>query len=72
MDTSIRVIPALIIGIVLACTPVIVGAETPRDSTWVMTFDHDFYNWATPHEDTFTFPPLTEQFAQVLLHYTIE
>ena len=72
MDTNTRVMLTLIIGAVLARTAVNVGAQAPRDSTWVMTFDHDFYNWATPHEDNFTFPPLTERFAQVLLHYTIE
>ncbi len=41
-------------------------------ATWITTFDHDFYNWATPHEDTFQFPPLEEQYEQVLLYYTIE
>ncbi|MFQ6105334.1 MAG: peptide-N-glycosidase F-related protein [Candidatus Glassbacteria bacterium] len=41
------------------------------DTTWVRTFDHDFYNWATAHIDTFTFPDTTVHFKKVLLFYTI-
>jgi hypothetical protein len=43
-----------------------------RASVWVTTFDHDFYNWATPHDQTFAFPPLAEEYTQVLLHHAIE
>jgi len=43
----------------------------PGDTTWVRTFDHDFYNWATAHEQTFTFPDSSIDWRQILLHYTI-
>jgi hypothetical protein len=65
-----RTVPATVIIVTLCALPA--GAGTKQGSTWVMTFDHDFYNWATPHEQTFVFPPLSESYSQVLLHYTIE
>jgi len=41
------------------------------DTTWVRTFDHDFYNWATSHVDTFSFPPSTEPFNKIVIFYRI-
>lgn len=72
MKVSTRVILPLVVVAIIGIPATHAVAQNRLDSTWVMTFDHDFYNWATPHVDTFTFPPLTEQFSQVLLHYTIE
>jgi len=43
-----------------------------RDTTWVMTFDHDFYNWATPHVQTFEFPSGGQAWSQIVVFYTIE
>lgn len=58
--------------VVLAALAASASAGDREDNLWITTFDHDFYNWATPHVDTFTFPPETDRFAQILLHYTIE
>jgi len=66
MRTSVPLVVALAVAV---AAPALASA---RDSVWVLTFDHDFYNWADPHEATFEFPPLTHEFSQVLLHYTIE
>jgi hypothetical protein len=44
----------------------------PGDTTWVRTFDHDFYNWATPHYQTFTFPDDPSMWESIRLFYTIE
>ena len=44
---------------------------TRPDTTWITTYDHDFYNWATPHVETFEFPPEWMQWSQILLEYTI-
>lgn len=41
------------------------------DTTWVRTFDHDFYNWATAHIDTFSFPDDLTRFGKIVLFYTI-
>ncbi len=62
--TSLLIIP----GLLILATARPVAAQ----ATWITTFDHDFYNWATAHEDTFQFPPLDEQYEQVLLYYTSE
>ncbi len=52
-------------------SPGTLGA-TPADTTWVTTFDHDFYNWATPHVETFEFPPAGSLWSEILLYYEIE
>jgi len=70
MKALIHAVPVALVVMSLCTAPA--GAGEKRDSTWVITFDHDFYNWATPHVETFTFPPLDEPFSRVLLHYTIE
>ncbi len=43
----------------------------PGDITHVLTFDHDFYNWADPHVQTFQFPDSSLEFSQITLYYTI-
>jgi len=43
----------------------------PGDTTWVRTYDHDFYNWATAHRDTFELPDTLVSYKKVLLYYTI-
>ncbi|MCP4547630.1 MAG: T9SS type A sorting domain-containing protein [bacterium] len=42
-----------------------------QDTTWVMTFDEEFVNWATPHTQEFTFPSNPERYSEVLLYITI-
>ncbi|MBP6874641.1 MAG: hypothetical protein KBD56_01070 [Candidatus Eisenbacteria bacterium] len=59
-----------IVAILLACGVPCALAEV-GDTTWVTTFDHDFYNWADPHVQTFQFPP-PGNWAQILLYYRIE
>jgi hypothetical protein len=43
----------------------------PGDTTWVQTFQDDFYNWATPHYDTFPFPEDPAFYQKVVVFYTI-
>jgi hypothetical protein len=60
-------------GFVLAASlPAAASAATAVDTTWVRTFDHDFYNWATPHVQTFMFPDSGLRCRQVLMRYRIE
>ncbi|MDM7914317.1 MAG: peptide-N-glycosidase F-related protein [Candidatus Eisenbacteria bacterium] len=47
------------------------AAAAPGDTTWVRTFDQDFYNWAEPHVRTFTLPGLELLCDKVLLFYQI-
>jgi hypothetical protein len=47
------------------------AGAAPGDTTWVRTFDHDFYNWATPHEQTFEFPDTSVGYGRILLRYRI-
>jgi hypothetical protein len=49
------------------------ATATPGDTTWVRTFDHRFYNWASAEVDTFTFPTLSlYRFNKIVLFYRIE
>jgi hypothetical protein len=41
------------------------------DTTWVRTFNKDFYNWATAHVDTFTLPESVEIYSKIVIFYTI-
>lgn len=41
------------------------------DTTWVRTYDHDFYNWATAHVDTFAFPDTTVSYKKIMMFYRI-
>jgi hypothetical protein len=65
------VLLSLVLVLALGAGEVVAAGER-GDPVVVLTFDHDFYNWATPHEQTFNFPPLDEAYEQVLLYYTIE
>jgi hypothetical protein len=48
------------------------AAQSRPDTTWVTTFDHDFYNWAEPHTQTFEFPRAGLPWGRILLFYRIE
>jgi hypothetical protein len=68
--------PILLTAAVVACgglvaAPPVLAYSAKADTTWVTTFDQDFYNWATAHVDTFLFPPANESYGEVLLFYTI-
>ncbi|MFH1143253.1 MAG: peptide-N-glycosidase F-related protein [Candidatus Eisenbacteria bacterium] len=65
-------LPAVLIFLLLALVWNASARGQDRDTTWVMTFDHDFYNWATPHIQTFEFPAGGQSWSQILLFYTIE
>ncbi len=49
--------------------PTVHGAD--GDTTWVRTYDHDFYNWATAHVDTFELPDTTVSYKKIKLFYRI-
>jgi hypothetical protein len=66
---SILALPLLL---QLALQPMAFANPADPDTTWVLTFDRDFYNWATPHIRTFDFPPAGNAYREVLLYYTIE
>ncbi len=70
-ETALLVILGIILGAAWL-SPASGQIETARpDTTWITTFDHDFYNWATPHVETFEFPPEWMRWSQILLEYTI-
>jgi hypothetical protein len=62
-------VPTLVATLVVWCPTLAIAS--PGDTTWVHTFDQDFYNWATPHDATFTFPPPGTPWQKILLTYTI-
>lgn len=43
----------------------------PGDTTFVRTFDEDFYNWATPHYETFALPADPSLWNKIVILYTI-
>jgi len=43
----------------------------PGDTTWVMTYNQEFQNWATVHRDTFQLPSTSTSYCQILMYYTI-
>jgi len=57
-----------ILALVLAAAP---AAAAPGDTTWVHTFDQEFFNWATPHYGTYTFPDTPTLWEKVVLFLTI-
>lgn len=57
-------------AIILLVTTPHRAAATPGDTTWVSTFHNDFYNWATPHEQSFGFPG-ARNWRKILLRYRI-
>ena len=46
------------------------ATASARQTTWVETFDQEYFNWATTHVDTFQFPP-ANLYEQVYAHMTI-
>jgi len=76
MEVSMRISGCLTLG--LLALPLALGGilntsalADPGDTTWVTTFDHDFYNWATAHVDTFDLPDTTVHWSKILLYYKI-
>ncbi len=67
-----RILPQIILALVVITMllPSTANAQD-ADTTWVTTFDQDFYNWATPHVQVFEFPPEGLQFSKIMLYYTI-
>ncbi len=61
-----------LVGVVVVGVAIQAGSAAggPGDTTWVNTFSNDLYNWATPHEQTFTFPA-ERNWRKVLLRYHI-
>ena len=43
----------------------------PGDTTWVMTYNQEYHNWATVHRDTFQLPSTTTSYNKILMYYTI-
>ena len=68
----ILVSASLVVSLLLGVFSPAFGLETRLDTTWVTTFDHDFYNWATPHIETFQFPSDSVFWKQILLYYLIQ
>lgn len=63
---------AVTVGLVLVQVLPAYGVDTRPETTWVMTFDHDFYNWADAHIDTFEFPPDSLLWKKIVLFYKIQ
>lgn len=65
------------LAVILAALALPLATNTPAladdpDTTWVRTYDHDFYNWATPHDSTFVFPDTSLHVSKILMFYRIE
>jgi len=61
-------------AIVLGAALLLASSEVPAapgDTTFVRTFDEDFYNWATPHYETFTLPDDPPLWNKIVILYTI-
>ncbi len=43
----------------------------PGDTTWVMTFNQEYHNWAEVHRDTFQLPSSNISYEKILMFYTI-
>ncbi len=43
----------------------------PGDTTWVMTYNEEFHDWATVHRDTFQLPGASTSYSEILMSYTI-
>ena len=61
-----------IVFVIMASSVLATAAISRPETTWVTTFDHDFYNWADAHIDTFIFPPDSLPWDQILLYYQIQ
>ncbi|OQY30306.1 MAG: hypothetical protein B6244_00145 [Candidatus Cloacimonetes bacterium 4572_55] len=60
----------LMLGL-FALLPAIPVKAQLSDTVYVNTFDEDFYNWATPHVQTFLFPVGNRFYSEVNMYYTI-
>jgi len=54
----------------LAIFPTNLKAD-PGDTTWVMTYNQEYQNWATVHRDTFQLPGTGTSYSEILMYYTI-
>jgi len=70
MTLAIRPSPILVAA-AFALGHASAACAAPGDTTTVRTFDQDFYNWATPHYQTFTLPDDPENWNKVVILYTI-
>jgi hypothetical protein len=43
----------------------------PGDTTWVMTYNQEYHNWAEVHRDTFQLPSTNISYEKILMYYTI-
>ena len=43
----------------------------PGDTTWVMTYNEEYHDWATVHRDTFQLPGVSTSYSEILMYYTI-
>jgi hypothetical protein len=71
LGSPARIAARILAGMLVSAAAFSVSLADSGDTLWVRTFDHDFYNWATPHEQTFAFPDTSVHFSKVLLRYTI-
>ena len=54
----------------IAVSPIDLIAD-PGDTTWVMTYNQEYHNWATVHRDTFQLPGTNTHYNKILMYYTI-
>lgn len=59
----------LVVCLTLSASP---ASGAFGDTTWVRTFDHDFYNWANWHQQTFDFPDAGILYRKIVVFYRIE
>ena len=66
-----KIFPLLIFTFVLTIFfPNCLKAD-PDDTTWVMTYNEEYHNWATVHRDTFQLPSTSTSYSEILMYYTI-
>ena len=62
--------PLLLILLLITFSPINLKAN-PGDTTWVMTYNQEYHNWATVHRDTFQLPSANTSYEKILMYYTI-
>lgn len=66
-----KIVPLFLITLtVLIFFPTNLKAD-PGDTTWVMTYNEEYHNWATVHRDTFQLPSTNISYNKILMYYTI-
>ena len=65
-------ITSWLLAAVLLTLVVPAALAEPGDTLWVRTFDHDFYNWAGWHRQTFEFPDSSLYYRKIVVFVTIE